>query len=120
MALPCLLQAPRNQERVRDRQPPRRIFEVEDGVLGGRLVAGTPLAVDLDYSEAYRRELAKAHSEVFLVRDLAAPLSILHHRPLKHYRDPVKVQNARDACNGLDLVANHLNPLLAQLGIPLM
>ena len=120
LALPCLLHAPRDQERVRDRLPPRRIFAVQREVLGGRHVAGTPLAVDLDYSEDYRRELARAHSEVFLVRDLASPLSLLHHRPLRLYRDPVKILKATDSCNGQDPVAQHLNPLLQQLGIPLM
>ena len=81
---------------------------------------GTPLAVDLDYSEDYRRELARAHAEVFLVRDLAAPLSILHHRPLQHYKDPIKIQKARLACNNQDPILHHLNPMLQQLGIPLM
>ena len=120
LALPCLLHAPRDQERVRDRLPPRRIFEIQDVVLGGPFVAGTPLAVDLDYAEAYRSELTRAHSEVYLVRDLAAPLSILHHKPLRFYLDQAKVQRARDACNGLDPITHHLNPLLQQLGYPLM
>ena len=118
--MPCLLHAPRDFDRAQKRLPPRRIYEVQDVVLGGNLVAHTPLSVDLDYSEEYRRDLAKAHAEVFLVRELAAPLSLLHHRPLRLYRDAAKVNRARLACNGLDPVAHHLNPLLMQLGIPLM
>ena len=89
-------------------------------VLRGPSVIGTPLAVDLDYSEDYRRDLAKAHSELFLVRELASPLSLLHHRPLRQYRDAAKFDKARLTCNGLDPVAHHLNPLLQQLSIPLM
>ena len=120
LALPCLLQAPRDFDRSLRWQPSRRIFEVEPVVLGGPQVVGTPLAVVLDHSEAYRRELTRAHAEVFMVRDLAAPLSVLHHRPISHYRDPVKVQNAKLACNDQDPVLFHLNPLLQQLGLPLM
>ena len=118
LALPCLLSAPRDRDRARSREPSRRIFEVERDVLAA--VAGTPVAVDLDHSEEYRRELSKAHAEVFLCRDLAAPLSLLHHRQLRLYRDTTKVEKARQACAGLDPVAHHLNPLLSQLGIPLM
>ena len=120
MALPCLLHAPRDFDRVRGRLPSRRIYEGKPEVLANSLGVGTPLAVDLDHSEQYRRELAKAHSELFLVRELAAPLSLLHHRPLRLYRDAAKVDKATLACNGLDPVAHHLNPLLQQLGLPLM
>jgi len=120
LALPCLVHAPRDHDRRTNRLPSRRIFEVEASVLGNPLVANTTLAVDLDFSEAYRRELARAHAEVFLVRDLAAPLSVLHHRPLSHYRDQSKVDKARLACGGQDPIIFHLNPMLNTLGIPLM
>ena len=120
LALPCLLHAPRDFDRTLKRLPSRRIYEVEDVVLGGDQIVRTPIAVDLDHSEEYRRGLARAHAEVFLVRELACPLSLLHHRPLRLYRDVAKVDKARLACNGLDPVAHHLNPLLQQLGIPLM
>ena len=118
LALPCLVQAPRDYDRPRERLPPRRIYEVETSVLANRDMG--VMRVDLDYPEEYRRELAKAHSEVFLVRDLAAPLTIIHRRPLRHYRDLVKIDKARLACGGQDPVIVHLNPLLQQLGIPLM
>ena len=113
-----MVQAPRDYDRPRERRPPRRIYEVEVSVLANRDLGA--LRVDLDYSEEYRRELAKAHSEVFVVRELAAPLSILHRQPLRHYRDLVKIDKARLACGGQDPVDLHLNPLLQQLGIPLM
>ena len=120
LALPCLLHAPRDHDRAKDGLPRRRIYEVEDVVLGSSLVARTPLAVDLDHAEEYRRDLARAHAEVFLVRELACPLSLLHHRPLQLYRDPAKINKARECVGGQDPVANHLNPLLQTLGIPLM
>ena len=113
-----MIQAPRDYDRPKNGLPPRRIYEVEDSVLANRDLAA--LRVDLDYPEAYRRELALAHSEVFMVRELAAPLTIIHRRPLGHYRDLVKIDKARLACGGQDPVALHLNPLLQQLGIPLM
>ena len=102
------------------RLPRRRIYEVQDVVLGSAPVAGTQLAIDLDHAEDYRRDLARAHAEVFLVRELACPLALLHHRPLKLYRDAAKVDKARQSCGGQDPVAHHLNPLLQTLGIPLM
>ena len=121
LALPCLLHAPRDHDdRVQGRLPPRRIYEVRGVVLGSSAIAGTPLAVDLDHSEEYRRDLARAHSEVFLCRELASPLSLIHHRPLRFYRDTAKIARARLACNDQDPVVLHLNPLLQQLGIPLM
>ena len=113
-----MVQAPRDYDRPKNRLRPRRIYEVEDSVLANRDL-GT-VRVDLDYPEAYRRELALAHSEIFMVRELAAPLTIIHRRPLGHYRDLVKIDKARLACGGQDPVALHLNPLLQQLGIPLM
>ena len=120
LALPCLLHAPRDHDRRLVGEPPRRIFEVQPEVLGGGQVARTQLAIDLDHSEEYRRELTRAHAETFLVRELAAPLSLLHHRPLRLYLDPVKLEKAKKACNDADPVADHLNPLLQQLGIPEM
>ena len=89
-------------------------------MLGGPFVARKPVALDLDFSEDYRRELARAHSEVYLVRNDAAALSVLHHRPIRLYRDPVKENKARQCCNGQDPYVFHLNPVLVQLGLPQM
>ena len=120
LALPTLLHAPRDLDRAHRGLPPRRIYEVEPAVLGGPHVARKPIALDLDYSEDYRRELARAHAELYLVRNDAAALSVLHHRAVSLYRDPVKVNKARQACNGNDPYVFHLNPILLQLGLPQM
>ena len=110
------MSAPRDQDRIRKRQPARRMYFVEPEVLA--MVHGQPLAVDLDYDEQYRQELAIAHSAIFLLEDDALTRSVLERRPLGTFRDPLKVQKARQANNGLDPVTTQLNPLLIQLGIP--
>jgi len=120
LALPSLIQVPRDHERLRLRLPPRRPYEVDPEVLGSRPVMWSPLALELDFSEDYRRELASYFANVYLVTDNAAVISIMHNIRLQHLMDPARLQRARQACNGQDPVALHLNPLLQQLGHPLM
>jgi hypothetical protein len=120
LALPSLLHAPRDHDRQRRNLPRRRLYEVEPEVLGSRHIMWTPVALDLDFSEDYRRDLALAFSEVYLVRENAAVISLMQHVPLRYLRDPGRIQRARMACNGQDPVQMHLNPLLQQLGRPLM
>jgi hypothetical protein len=79
-----------------------------------------PVGLELDFSETYRRELASAFSEVYLLSENAAVISVMHHIPLCQLRDPRRFQMARMACNGQDPIALHLNPILQQLGHPLM
>ncbi len=111
---------PRDHERLRLRRPPRRLYEVEPEVLGSRHVMWTPVALELDFSEQYRMELAVAFANVYLVTENAAVISVMHHIPIQNLRDHGRLQRARAACNGQDPVALHLNPLLQQLGYPLM
>jgi hypothetical protein len=120
LALPSLIQVPRDHDRLRLRRPPRRPYEVDPEVLGSRHVMWTPVAHELDFSEQYRRELAAAFSDVYLVSDNAAVISVMHHIRLQNLLDPGRLQRARSACNGQDPIALHLNPLLQQLGFPLM
>ncbi len=114
--MPSLVEAPRDYDRVVRRQPPRRVYHVEPEVLCSPQIAGMPIVVELGYSEEYRQELSRAFSEVFLLRDDAAVISIMHHLPLRTLRDPGRIQRARDACNDQDPVLLHLNPLLLVLG----
>jgi hypothetical protein len=118
--LPSLIQVPRDHERLRLRQPPRRLYEVEPEVLGSRPVLWSPVALELDFSEDYRRELATSFANVYLVTDNAAVISVMHHMRLQHLIDPARLQRARMACNGQDPITLHLNPVLQQLGHPLM
>jgi hypothetical protein len=120
LALPSLIQVPRDRDRLRRGLPPRRLYEVEPEVLGSRHVMWTPVALELDFSEDYRRELAVAFANVYLVSENAAVISVMHHIRLQHLRDMGRIQRARLACNGQDPIALHLNPLLHQLGHPLM
>jgi hypothetical protein len=96
------------------------MYEVEPEVLGSLTLLGSPVANQLDYSAEYRRELARAHSELYLVQDNAIVYSLLHHRPLREYLDPDKVRRARRASPNQDPIQNELNPILLQLGKPLM
>jgi hypothetical protein len=98
--------------------PPRRPYEVEDEVLSSPYVYHKPVSLELDFAEEYRSELAKAFAEVYLINEAGPVLSIMDHRPLRDYIDPVKVQAARQACNGQNPITDHLNPLLVQLGHP--
>ncbi len=120
LALPSLIQAPRDHDRLRRRVRPRRPYEVEPEVLGSRHVMWTPVALQLDFSEDYRRELATAFSNVYLLQENAAVISVMHNIPLRDLRDHGRIQRARMACNGQDPIALHLNPLLHQLGHPQM
>jgi hypothetical protein len=120
LALPSLIQVPRDRHRLTQRRPPRRIYEVEPEVLGARHVMWTPVALELDFSEQYRQELATAFANVYLVSENAAVISVMHRIPLRHLLDLRRVQSAREACNGQDPIALHLNPLLQQIGHPLM
>jgi hypothetical protein len=96
------------------------LYEVEPEVLGSRHVMWTPVALELDFSEEYRRELAVAFANVFLVQENAAVISVMHNIRLQQLLDHGRVQRARMACNGQDPFTLHLNPLLQQLGLPLM
>jgi hypothetical protein len=116
--LPCLIQAPRDLDRARRRQPPRRPYEVEDEVLAGPYVYRKPVSLELNYAEDYRAELAKAFAEVYLIQESGPVLSIMEHRTLRDYIDPVKVHKARHTCNGENPISDHLNPLLTMLGHP--
>jgi hypothetical protein len=118
LALPALLHVPRDQDRHRQGLPPRRLYEVDPEVMTSPYVLNCHLASDLNFSEEYRLELSRAFSEVYLVRAGAAVSSVMHHRPLRAYRDPARVQRAALACNNQDPVQNHLNPLLLQIGQP--
>jgi hypothetical protein len=120
LALPTLLSAPRDYDRVMSNLPLRKIYEVEPEVLGALVQTGSALANDLDYAQEYRRELARAHSELYLVTDNAVTLSLLHHRPLREFIDPRKVERAKRACNSPDPISTHLNPSLHALGLPQM
>jgi hypothetical protein len=95
---------------------PRRLFEVEGELLLSPHIL--PILPELNFSEQYRRELSQAFSEVFLLQERAAVISVMFNRPLKDLRDPGKIARARAACNGQDPVLHHLDPLLAQLGQP--
>ncbi len=116
--MPCLLHAPRDHDRARRRQPPRRPYEVESEVLGSPYVFRKPIALELDFAESYREDLAKAFAEVYLLTDYGPVLSIMDHRPLRSYIDPIKFMTAREACNGANPITDHLNPLLTQIGHP--
>ncbi len=120
LSLPSLIQAPRDHDRRRRNLPRRRLYEVEPEVLGARHVMWSPVSLELDFSEDYRRELAQAFAEVYLVRENAAVISVMHHIQLRNLVDMGRVQRARMACNGQDPIQLHLNPLLQQLGRPLM
>jgi hypothetical protein len=120
LSLPSLIQVPRDHDRLRLRLPRRRLYEIDPEVLGSRIVMWSPLALELNFSEDYRRELALAFAEVYLLRENAAVLSVLHRIPLRQLQDHGRLQRARMACNGQDPVALHLNPILQQLGRPLM
>jgi hypothetical protein len=65
-----------------------------------------PVSLELNYSEEYRFELARAFSEVYLIHDSGPVLSIMDHRPLRDFIDPAKVHKARHACNGEDLLSH--------------
>jgi hypothetical protein len=80
----------------------------------------TTVAHELDFSEDYRRELAAAFANVYLVRENAPVISVMHHVRLNTMVDHGRLQRARAACNGQDPITQHLNPLLQQLGRPLM
>ncbi len=118
LALPALLHVPRDQERLRLHQRPRRMYEVDAGLMTSPYVLNSPLASDLNFSEQYRLELSRAFSEVYLVRAGSAVASVMYHRPLRVFRDPAKIQKATLACNNQDPIALHLNPLLQQIGQP--
>jgi hypothetical protein len=120
LSLPALIQAPRDILRERRGDPRRRIFEVEDELLLAPYIANTNVGPQLNFPEAYRQELSEAFSEVFLLRDNAAVESYMNHRPLREFRDPARLQRARASCNGQNPVLLHLNPVLTQLGIPLI
>ena len=120
LALPTLIQAPRDHDRALLGELPRRIYEIRPEIHLNPDIRNSQIQTDLNYAEQYRRDLAKAFAEVYLVRELAAPLSVLHHRPLSFYRDNAKVQHARASCNDTDPIIFHLNPLLQQLGHPTM
>jgi hypothetical protein len=94
------------------------MYEVDPELMISPYVLNSPIASDLVFSEEYRLELSRAFSEVYLVRGGAAVASVMHHRPLRAFRDPLKVQKATLACNNQDPVQFHLNPLLQQLGLP--
>jgi hypothetical protein len=117
LALPALLHVPRDLDRRRQQLPPRRLYEVDPEVLLSPYVSA-PLASELNYSEEYRLELSRAFSEVYLVQAGAAVASVMHHRPLRSFRDPRRIQKATLACNHQDPVRFHLNPLLQMLGQP--
>jgi hypothetical protein len=97
---------------------PRRIYQVEPEVLLNPYIANSPVAQELDYPEEYRRELARAHAEVFLLYERSAVQSVMEHRPLRYYRDPARVQRARAVTNLQDPIQLHLNPILQLLGVP--
>ncbi len=113
-----MIHVPRDRIRARLRQLPRRLYEVDADLLLAPHIM--PILPQLNYSEQYRRELSQAFSEVYLVQDGAAVISVMRHIPLRTLRDPAKIMHARDACNGQDPVQFHLNPLLIQLGQPLI
>ncbi len=113
-----MLHAPRDQDRRRLQLGPRRMYEVDPELLLSPYVANTQVALDLSYSEEYRLELSRAFSDVYLLRAGAAVASVMHHRPLRSFRDPLRVQRAALACNQQDPVTLHLNPLLQQIGQP--
>jgi hypothetical protein len=116
--LPCLIQAPRDHERARRRQVPRRPYEVLDEVLGSPYIFRQPISLELDFDEDYRSEIAKAFAELYLLHEHGPVLSIMEHRPLRDYIDPAKFLTAREACNGQNPINDHLNPLLVALGHP--
>jgi len=113
-----MLHAPRDQERIRLNLPPRRMYEIDPELMISPYVLGSPIASDLNFSEEYRLELSRAFSEVYLLRAGAAVTSVMHHRPLRTLRDPVRIHKASLACNDQDPIQLHLNPLLQQLGLP--
>jgi hypothetical protein len=80
----------------------------------------SPVALELDFSEDYRRDLATAFANVYLVGENAAVISVMHHIRLQQLVDHTRLQRARMACNGQDPIALHLNPVLQQIGQPLM
>ncbi len=118
LALPALLHVPRDRERARLNLPPRRMYEVDPELLISPYVLNCPLASDLAFSEEYRLELSRAFSEVYLLKAGAAVASVMHHRPLRAFRDPLRVQKAAITCNNQDPIRLHLNPLLQQIGQP--
>jgi hypothetical protein len=120
LALPTLLAAPRDHDRSVRGQPSRRLYQIDRDVIGARHLVRKPLAVDLNYDEQYRVELAIAAAEVYLVTDHALAESYLQHRPLREFRDPQRVLRARQTCNGSDPIQYHLNPLLRRLNLPLL
>jgi hypothetical protein len=120
LALPSLIQAPRDYDRALRGLPSRSVFNVEDEVILAPHVANSPIGAQLLYPAEYRRELSDAYSEVYLLRDDAAVTSLMEHRPLRELRDPARVHRARLTCNGQNPVQHHLNPVLVQLGLPLI
>ncbi len=100
--------------------PLRKMYEVEPEVLASLVQTGSAVANDLDFAQEYRRELARAHSELYLVTDNAITLSLLHHRPLREFIDPRKVAMAQRVCASQDPISSHLNPILLNLGLPRM
>ncbi len=120
IALPSLIQAPRDHERLRLRLPRRRLYEVVPEVMGSRHVMWTPVVRELDFSEDYRRELAIAFANVYLVEENAVVISVMHNIPIRHLQDQIRFQRAQIACNGQDPIVSHLYPLLVQIGHPIM
>ncbi len=116
LALPSLLHAPCDYARLCNGLPPRPIYAVEPEVLGSKDIVRKPISIVLDFSEQYRMELARAFAEVHLLTDEAAVNSVLERRPLREFRDHGRLHRARMSCNGEDPVAQHLHPLLVQLG----
>jgi hypothetical protein len=92
------------------------MYEVDPEMMTSPYVLSGPLSSDLNYSEDYRLELSRAFSEVYLLRAGAAVASVMHHRPLRAFRDPAKIQQATFACNNQDPILQHLNPILHQIG----
>ncbi len=80
----------------------------------------TPVVHELDFSEDYRRELAIAFANVYLIEENAVVISVMHNIPIRHLQDHVRFQRAQIACNGQDPIVSHLYPLLVQLGRPIM
>jgi hypothetical protein len=118
--MPSLIQLPRDRDRLRLHLPPRRLYEVDPEVLSSPPVLGSPVALELDFQEDYRRELAEAFANVYLVSDNAVVISVMHNIRLQNLIDQSRLQRARMACNGQDPIALHLNPVLHQIGHPIM
>ncbi len=95
--MPTLLSAPRDYDRVMSNLPLRKIYEVESEILGSLVQTGSPVANDLDFSQEYRREIARAHSELYLVTENAITSGKLSSRAFdwcnKNVVVPVKNYN---------------------------